>query len=109
MRIALATIGFTATIAQIVLMRELVATFYGNELLFGLVLMAWLAWGAVGAWGLARLAGRPQLGWGAFAGGLVLAGLLFPLQITLVRHARTLLGVTPGAFVEFVPMVGAVM
>ena len=40
MRLALATVGFTSTIAQVILMRELVATFYGNELLFGLVL--WL-------------------------------------------------------------------
>ena len=55
MRIGLAAVGFTSTIAQILLMRELVATFYGNELLFGLVLGAWLAWVAVGSWGLARL------------------------------------------------------
>ena len=58
MRIALAAVGFTSTIAQVVLMRELVATFYGNELLFGLVLTAWLAWVAAGSWGLARLAER---------------------------------------------------
>ena len=41
--------------------------------------------------------------------GLVLAGILLPVQITLVRNVRTLLGVTPGAFVEFIPMVGAVV
>jgi spermidine synthase len=109
MKLPLATVGFTSTIAQIVLMRELVATFYGNELLFGLILAAWLAWVAVGSWGLARLAVRPRLGRGAFAVGLVLAGILLPVQITLVRNARTLLGVTPGAFVEFIPMVGAVV
>jgi spermidine synthase len=109
MKIALTIVGFTSTIAQIVLMRELVATFYGNELLFGLVLAAWLAWVAVGSWGLARLAVRPRLGRGIFAVGLVLAGILLPGQITLVRNARTLLGVTPGAFVEFIPMVGAVV
>ncbi|MBE9470590.1 MAG: hypothetical protein IMY75_00555, partial [Chloroflexi bacterium] len=62
MKIALAAVGFTSTIAQVVLMRELVATFYGNELLFGLVLTAWLAWVAAGSWGLARLAERRQLG-----------------------------------------------
>jgi spermidine synthase len=109
MKFALATVGFTSTIAQIVLMRELVATFYGNELLFGLVLAAWLAWVAVGSWGLARLAVRPRLGRGTLAVGLGLTGILLPGQITLVRNARTLLGVTPGAFVEFIPMVGAVV
>jgi len=121
MRTALAAVGFTSTIAQVVLMRELVATFYGNELLFGLVLTAWLAWVAAGSWGLAWLAGRaPPLcppserrggkgGAGTFAAGLVLAAALFPAQIGLVRGTRTLLGVTPGAFVEFGPMVGAVV
>ena len=39
--------------------------------------MAWLAWVAVGSWGLARLAVQAELGRGAFALGLVLAGLLF--------------------------------
>ncbi|MFQ6101527.1 MAG: methyltransferase domain-containing protein [Anaerolineae bacterium] len=117
MRVALAAVGFTSTIAQILLMRELVATFYGNELLFGLVLAAWLAWVAIGSWGLARLPPLcpPRLreggkgGQRTFAAGLVLAALLLPAQITLVRAARTLLGVTPGAFVEFGPMVGTVI
>jgi spermidine synthase len=133
MRIALATIGFASTVAQVLLMRELVATFYGNELLFGLVLAAWLAWVAAGAWGLARLIGHGanrqaegrvaccvlrvpsespswvERGRGTFAAGLVLAAGLLPAQIMLVRGVRTLLGVTPGAFVEFGPMVGAVV
>jgi spermidine synthase len=114
MSIALAAVGFFSTIAQVVLMRELVATFYGNELLFGLVLAAWLAWVAVGSWGLPslyppRLRGGGKRGQGVFAVGLVLAALLLPAQLTLVRGVRTLLGVTPGAFVEFGPMVGAVV
>jgi spermidine synthase len=109
MSIALAAVGFTSTIAQVLLMRELVATFYGNELLLGLVLTAWLAWVAIGSWGLARLTERRQLGVRAFAAGLVLAAVLLPAQIGLVRGVRTLLGVTPGAFVEFGPMVGAVV
>ena len=109
MRLGLAAVGFTATIAQIVLMRELVATFYGNELLFGLVLFSWLAWVAAGAWGLARLADRRRLGANFFAAGLVISAVLFPLEIALVRGIRNLLDVTPGAFVEFGPMVVAVI
>jgi spermidine synthase len=105
MRFALAALGFTTTIAQIVLMRELVATFYGNELLFGLALMAWLVWGAVGSWGLGRFAERWNVGRGKISLLLVLAGLLLPLQMMLVRGARFILGVKPGALVEFAPMV----
>jgi spermidine synthase len=107
--VALAAIGFTSTIAQLVLMREMVATFYGNELLFGLVLMAWLAWVAVGSWGLARLPVLRRGGTRTFAAGVALAGVLLAVQIVLVRGARLWLGVTRGALVEFGPMVVTVV
>jgi spermidine synthase len=108
-RVSLAAVGFTSIIAQIVLMRELVATFYGNELLFGLALMVWLAWVAMGSWGLAWLTMvYRRSGTRTFAAGLALAGVLLVAQIILIRDLRTLLGVTPGAFVEFGPMVAAV-
>jgi spermidine synthase len=106
---ALAALGLTSTIAQLVLMREMVATFYGNELLFGLVLMAWLAWVAAGAWGLARLPALRRVGTRAFAAGVALAGVLLAVQIVLVRGARLGLGVTRGALVEFGPMVVVVV
>ena len=117
MPLALAAVGFTSTIAQVVLMRELVATFYGSELLFGFALAAWLAWVAIGSWGLARLpslypssSGRGGMGGQrAFAAGLALGAALFPVEIILVRGVRTLLGTTPGALVEFGPLAAAVV
>jgi len=108
-RLALVAAGLTATIAQLVLMRELVATFYGNELFFGLVLTVWLAWVAAGSWGLGRLALHYRLGRKTFTAGLTLAGALLPAQLTLLRAARSLLRVTPGAFVEFGQMVWIVI
>ncbi|MFQ6059316.1 MAG: hypothetical protein ACE5MB_10620 [Anaerolineae bacterium] len=109
MRLAIATLGFTSIIGQVVLMRELVAVFYGNELVFGLILAAWLIWGAVGSWGLGRLADRYELGAGAFTAGLALAALLLPFEIALTRAIRTLLGITPGAFASFGAMVWAIL
>jgi len=122
MSIALAALGFTSTVAQVLLMRELVATFYGNELLFGLVLATWLAWVAAGAWisdfgsQIARLAppSRKLPAFGkvpqsAMAVGLVGAAVLLLAEMAIVRGVRLLLRVTPGAFVEFGPMVGAVV
>ncbi|MEW6717397.1 MAG: hypothetical protein AB1345_07835 [Chloroflexota bacterium] len=109
MRLSLASVGFTSTIAQILLMRELVAVFYGNELLYGLVLMVWLAWVAAGSWGLAKNLlpryARPQV----FASGLILTSLLLLSQIALIRNVRNLLNITPGTFVEFAPMVVTVV
>ncbi len=120
MWIGLAAIGLTSTIAQVVLMRELVATFYGNELLFGLVLTSWLAWVAVGSWGLASLVERRFLrrycrSRGGIkerevllATGLMLAATLFPAQVAFVRGARTLLGTLPGTLVGLGPVAAVV-
>ena len=160
MRVSLLALGFTTTVAQVLLVRELVAVFYGNELVLGLILAAWLAWGALGAGLLGRLfscsqksedripaqetlgAGlsgrlfscsqkseeripaREALGAGLsdrlvscsqeskdriLAWGLTALGLLPALQMLLVRAARGLLRVPPGALVEFGPMVGTVL
>jgi spermidine synthase len=98
---ALAVIGLTSMIGQVVLMRELVATFYGNELVFGLILAAWLLWVAAGSAGLGRLAKGRRLGAGALAAGLALAALFLPAQIALTRAIRILLDITPGALVSF--------
>ncbi len=101
---ALITLGLTSTIAQLTLMREMVAIFYGNELLYGLILSVWLAWVAVGSWGLARLAAQQRWGRKTFALGLSMYGVILPAQIALLRNIRTVLGVTSGAFIEFGPM-----
>ena len=88
LHVSLAAVGLTSTIGQLVLMRELTAVFYGNELVLGLILAAWLVWVAVGAWGLEYLsplgspskAGPPQYeasGVGRMATGLAIAAALW--------------------------------
>ena len=105
LKLALVVIGFTAIISQLTLIREMVAAFYGNELLFGAVLAAWMAWAAVGAGGLGRLVltrnerSLPRI----FAAGIALLGLLLPATLIAARGSRILLGVTPGALVDFGP------
>lgn len=100
--IALATIGFTSTVSQVMLMRELVATFYGNELLYGLTLMAWLVWGALGAWGIgSRFAQRGHVSLFAFGMGISAMAPLLIAQMALLRGIRTILGTTPGAYIDF--------
>jgi spermidine synthase len=103
---ALFSVGLTAIVGQILLMRELVATLYGNELLIGLILAAWLGWGAAGAAIAAQhLPGRKRL----LAAGLAAAALLLPTQLVLVRGLRTLLGATPGSTLDLSTLVLAVL
>jgi hypothetical protein len=58
LRGVLVLIGFTAVIAQVVLMRELMVVFYGNEMSLGWMLASWLLWTAIGSSDLGRLVTR---------------------------------------------------
>ena len=89
-------VGFTAGIGQIVLMREVMVLFNGNELSLGLVLAAWLAWTA---------AGSAVTGWltqksadVSIAAGIVecVCGLSLPFTVIALRDARALLQTVPG-------------
>jgi len=54
-RFALFLIGFTATSAQILLLREFISAFHGNELVIGIYLSVWLLATAVGSGPVGRL------------------------------------------------------
>jgi spermidine synthase len=112
MTLALFAVGFTAVTAQVLLMRELVATLYGNELGLGLILAAWLAWGAAGS-ALASRRRSGRLAWrtrsSMVAAGLSLAAVLLPAQLALIRGLRSVLGIAPGAFVGILPTLLAVI
>jgi len=42
-------VGITAMAAQVIVMREVIALFNGNELSVGIVLSAWLLWTSIGS------------------------------------------------------------
>jgi spermidine synthase len=50
--------GFAATIAQVLLLRELLVLFYGNEMSTALALAGWLLWTALGSAFAARASRR---------------------------------------------------
>ncbi len=47
--ISLITLGLTSIISQLIIIRELIVSFYGNEIFIGLALASWLLWVAIGA------------------------------------------------------------
>ncbi len=90
---------------QIVLMRELLVIFYGNELSFGITLAGWLFWVGFGSLGIARwLVGRIREKLTVFA--LSEAGLIFilPLTLTASRYIGTALGFPAGEIIGVLPM-----
>jgi len=98
--------GFAGSIGQILILRELLVLFYGNELSTGLVLAAWLFWTAAGS----RLAGRMSRKHPAtmttLARGLILLALLLPLTLFWIRASRLLWSIPAGEMVPPGLMVG---
>lgn len=93
---ALVLTGVSAVIAQIVLMRELIVVFRGNELSLGLMLATWLLWTAAGSSILGRAAGRARDPRRITAALFVLAAAVLPATIFAVRASRQFLETAPG-------------
>jgi spermidine synthase len=92
-RPVLVLIGFTAAIAQIVLMRELMVVFYGNEISLGLMLGSWLFWTAAGSAIAGRFAREPRR---LMAGLEALVAVALPATILAVRASKAVLETVPG-------------
>jgi spermidine synthase len=96
--------GFTATIGQIVLLRELIILFNGNELSVGIMLATWLLWTAGGSLLTAWLARRREAVCGMIAGAACACGVSLPVTLVAVRMAGPWLRVVPDEVLGIVPM-----
>ena len=91
-------LGVVSQLAQVVMLRELLMVFHGNELSIGIILAAWLIWVGVGSAAGTLLAERSDrmLGWMAINALLLLPVLVASVLAT--RALRTLFDVVPGAY-----------
>jgi len=92
----LVLIGFTATVAQIVLLRELMVISYGNEISLGVMLASWLLWTALGSGVLGRLAPQPSNPAKLMAALQISLALLLPVTVLAVRATRAVFHAYPG-------------
>jgi len=103
-RAALTLIGFSAVIGQIVLMRELIVVFNGNEISLGIMFATWLFWTAAGS----SLSSSFALGGNnarrAVAALECLLGVSLPPTIWALRASRTFFQTVPGELVGPAPM-----
>jgi spermidine synthase len=92
---AMVCLGSSAVVGQIVLMRELMVVFGGNEMSLGVMLAAWLFWTAIGAAVPGRVAQvfEPRR---VVALLQVAIALVLPLTVVGVRASRALFHPTPG-------------
>ncbi|HYA39839.1 MAG TPA: hypothetical protein VEF34_00940 [Syntrophobacteraceae bacterium] len=102
--------GFAASIGQILVIRELLVIFYGNELSTGLILACWLLCTAAGSGSAGRILRKkhrdprfyaPGAGAGFEGFGLLLAGFTIfcasvPATIVWIRAARPIWSIPSG-------------
>ena len=103
-RAALTLIGFSAVIGQIVLMRELIVVFNGNEISLGIMLSTWRFWTAAGS-GLSSgfgLGGNDARRAVAALGRLL--GISLLPTIWALRASRSFFQTVPGELVGPLPM-----
>jgi spermidine synthase len=104
LRPLLLLIGFTATVAQILLMRELLVVFYGNEISLGLLLASWLFWTGIGSSLFGRKAAWFDDPRKAMAGLQILLALALPFTILAVRSSKGIFLNVPGEILGPWPM-----
>ncbi|MCK5534683.1 hypothetical protein KAI68_06165, partial [bacterium] len=102
---ALILIGFTSIVSQIILMRELMVVFYGNELSLGITLAGWLFWVGIGGWGLGRFfVIRIKNKLLFFIWGEILVAFFPLLTFLAIRFLSKALGTLPGEIIGLLPM-----
>lgn len=99
--------GFSGLVAQILLLRELLIVFSGNELGIGIILANWLILGAVGSYVLGKRAEGSRYRLEAFALITILFTLSLLLAIYLARVLKGFMDVSIGESIGFFPMLYA--
>jgi spermidine synthase len=93
----LAAAGALSMLAQVVILRELVAALYGVELLYVLALGSWLVGTAIGAGAGRHLPANAGRG----IAGCILLALLVPAEVLILRAAGPTAGTVAGAYLPF--------
>ena len=91
--------------SQIVLMRELLIVFYGNELSLGITLACWLFWIAFGSWGIGRwILNKIKGNLTLFAALEIIQAPLLLASLLCVRFIPSILNSSPGEIIGVLPM-----
>ena len=101
---ALMLTGFSAVIGQIVLMRELMVVFSGNEISLGIMLATWLFWTATGSILCSNIPLREINERRTIAVLECLLGVSLPLAVWALRASKSLFQTVPGELVGPVPV-----
>lgn len=100
-------LGLTSMIGQIIIIRELMVVFYGNELSLGAILASWLFWTSFGSYALGRLVDKLKSKEKLLSYMQLLISIALPANIFIIRNIKSILNIAPGKIIGFVPMLGS--
>ncbi len=102
--LAFLAVGFGETIGQVLLIRELIVNFQGNELSIGIILANWMLMIALGSWGFGKIAHKIKPRRTFFALSILAFCILLPAQLIFARSVNNLLGISIGEIVGIFPI-----
>lgn len=92
--------GFAASVGQILVIRELLVLFHGNELSTGLIFAGWLLWTGLGSALAGRFHQRMNPGGAGLAIALPSLAFLLPVTLLLIRASRPIWSIPIGEIVN---------
>ena len=96
--------GLSGIIAQVILMRELLVSFHGNELTLGIILANWLILVAIGSFIIGKTVEKVESKIEVFTLFQLFFAVALPMTIYLSRSFRNILLSTPGEGLGFGPI-----
>ena len=97
--------GFTSLIIEVLLIRELLVIFSGNELSIGIILANWLFLIALGSSALGKFADKVKCKIEIYAFLQLIISIYLPFAIYLCRTIKNIIGVIPGEAVGIIPII----
>ncbi len=104
---AVLLLGVASQVGQILIIREFLMVFHGNELSMGLILASWLLWVGLGSRLGGFLAGRVSTPLPLLAATSAGVLVLLPATILLIRVLRGFFDLLPGALLSLAQMTAA--
>lgn len=93
---ALVLMGVTSIFAQVLLLRELLVTFLGNELTIGIIISNWILLQALGSGAISKILPKNKLHLEIYAFLQIFIAFSLPLTIVLCRLPQKIMHFSPG-------------
>jgi spermidine synthase len=104
LKASLLIMGLSGIVAQIILLRELLVTFLGNELILGIILANWLIMEAAGSFVIGRSVEKAKRKLELYVLFQIVFSITLPFSIYLARVFKNIFLAAPGEAVGFTPI-----